>query len=141
MSQTAILVKENGEVKLEKSFDFMCSQLRNGRYKVTIERYTEPRTISQNALMWLWFTCIEQETGTDKLDVHDYYCNLFLRRTAVINGKETVIAGSTSRLNTLQMTDFLNKVKADAATELGISLPLPDDLYYQEFIDEYKYRR
>lgn len=141
MSQTAILVKENGEVKLEKSFDFMCSQLRNGRYKVTIERYTEPRTISQNALMWLWFTCIEQETGTDKLDVHDYYCNLFLRRTAVINGKETVIAGSTSRLNTLQMKDFLNKVKADAATELGISLPLPDDLYYQEFIDEYKYRR
>ena len=73
--------------------------------------------------------------------MHDYYCSLFLRRTAVINGKETVVAGSTSRLNTLQMTDFLNKVKADAATELGISLPLPDDLYYQEFINEYKYRR
>mgnify|MGYP000519859629 FL=1 len=134
-------MKEKGVVRIDKPFDFMCSQLRNGRYKVTIERYTEPRTISQNALMWLWFTCIEQETGTDKQDVHDYYCNLFLRRMAVINGKETVIAGSTSRLNTLQMTDFLNKVKADAATELGISLPLPDDLYYQEFINEYKYRR
>lgn len=126
MSQTAILVKEKGVVRIDKPFDFMCSQLRNGRYKVVIERYTEPRTISQNALMWLWFTCIEQETGTDKQDVHDYYCSLFLRRTAVINGKET---------------DFLNKVKADAAAELGISLPLPDDLYYQEFINEYKYRR
>lgn len=64
MSQTAILVKEKGVVRIDKPFDFMCSQLRNGRYKVTIERYTEPRTISQNALMWLWFTCIEQETGT-----------------------------------------------------------------------------
>ena len=135
MSQTAILVKEKGVVRIDKPFDYMCSQLRNGRYKVTIERYTEPRTL------WLWFTCIEQETGTDKQDVHDYYCNLFLRRTAVINGKEKIIAGSTSRLNTLQMTDFLNKVKADAAAELGISLPLPDDLYYQEFINEYKYRR
>lgn len=120
MSQTAILVKEKGVVRLDKPFDFMCSQLRNGRYKVTIERYTEPRTISQNALMWMWFTCIEQETGTDKQDVHDYYCNLFLRRTAVINGMETVIAGSTSKLNTLQMTDFLNKVKADAATEWAL---------------------
>ena len=154
MSQTAILVKEKGVVRLDKPFDFMCSQLRNGRYKVTIERYTEPRTINQNALMWMWFTCIEQETGTDKQDVHDYYCNLFLRRTAVINGRETVIAGSTSKLSTLQMTDFLNKVKADAqmtdflnkvkadaATEMGIRLPLPDDLYYQEFVNEYKYRR
>lgn len=141
MSQTAVLVKENGEVRMNKSFDFMCSQLRNGRYKVSIERYTEPRTLSQNALMWLWFTCIEQETGTSKQDVHDYYCNLFLRRTAVIKGKETVIAGSTSRLNTIQMTDFLNKVKADAASELGIMLPLPADRFYQEFINEYKNRR
>lgn len=141
MSQTAVLVKEKGEVTMDKSFDFLCSQLRNGRYRVTIERYTEPRTLNQNALMWMWFTCIEQETGTPKQDVHDYYCNLFLRRTAVINGNETVIAGSTSKLNTLQMTDFLNKVKADAATEFGIMLPLPADRFYQEFINEYKYRR
>ena len=41
MSQTAVLVKEKGEVTMDKSFDFLCSQLRNGRYRVTIERYTE----------------------------------------------------------------------------------------------------
>lgn len=140
MSQTAVLTKEKGEIRMNKSFDFMCSQLRNGRYRVTIERYTEPRTLNQNALMWLWFTCIEQETGTDKLDVHDYYCNRFLRRTAFINGRELVISGKTSSLNTLQMTDFLNKIKADAAAEFGITLPLPADRYYQEFINEYKNR-
>ena len=100
MAQEAILEKVKGEVHMSKSFDFMCSQLRNGRYRVKIERFTEPRTLSQNALMWLWFTCIEQETGTDKQDVHDYYCNLFLRRASYIKGKETVIAGSTSKLNT-----------------------------------------
>ena len=90
--------------------------------------------------MWLWFTCIEQETGTDKQDIHDYYCNMFLLRTAYFKGKEKVIAGSTSKLNTLQMTDFLNKVKADAASEFGIYLPLPEDRYYQEFVNEYKNR-
>ena len=125
MAQEAILEKVNGEVHISKSFDFMCSQLRNGRYRVKIERFTEPRTMSQNALMWLWFTCIEQETGTDKQDVHDYYCNRFLRRTSY----------------TVQMTDFLNKVQADAAAELGITLPLPADRYYNEFINEYKDRR
>ena len=137
MAQEAILEKVNGEVHISKSFDFMCSQLRNGRYRVKIERFTEPRTLSQNALMWLWFTCIEQETGTDKQDVHDYYCNRFLRRTSYFRGKEMVIAGSTSKLN----TDFLNKVQADAAAELGITLPLPADRYYNEFINEYKDRR
>ena len=95
MAQEAILEKVNGEVHISKSFDFMCSQLRNGRYRVKIERFTEPRTLSQNALMWLWFTCIEQETGTDKQDVHDYYCNRFLRRTSYFRGKEMVSAGST----------------------------------------------
>lgn len=48
MSQTAVLTKEKGEIRMNKSFDFMCSQLRNGRYRVTIERYTEPRTLNQN---------------------------------------------------------------------------------------------
>ena len=52
-----------------------------------------------------------------------------------------VIAGSTSKLNTVQMTDFLNKVQADAAAELGITLPLPADRDYNEFINEYKDRR
>ena len=140
MAQIATIIKTKGEVSMDKSFDFMCSQLRNGRYKVTIERYTEQRTISQNALMWLWFTCIEQDTGTDKQEVHDYYCNLFLSRRILFNGKEKTVSGSTSKLNTVQMTDFMNKIQADAASELGITLPLPDDRYYDEFINQYKKR-
>lgn len=141
MNQEAILTKKDGEIQMSKSFDFMCSQLHNGKYRLKIERYTEPRTLSQNALMWLWFACIEDETGQDKQDTHDYYCNRFLRRTSCIKGNETIITGSTSKLNTVQMTDFLNKVQADAAAELGITLPLPADRFYQEFINEYKYRR
>ena len=141
MAQEAILTKTVEGFAISKPFDFMVSQLRNGKYRLKIERYVEPRTISQNALMWLWFTCIEHETGTDKQDVHDYYCNTFLRRKTIIKGKEMVVAGSTSKLNTLQMTDFMNKVQADAASELGITLPLPEDRFYSEFINEYKDRR
>ena len=52
MAQEAILIKEKGVVTLNKSFDFMCSQLRNGRYKLIIERYTEPDV----ALVYLYRT-------------------------------------------------------------------------------------
>ncbi len=38
------------------------------------------------------------------------------------------------------MTNYLEKVKADAATEFGIMLPLPEDRNYQTFISEYRIR-
>ena len=58
----AILTKQNGVVTMDKSFDYLCSTLKNGTYTVSIKRKVEPRTLSQNALMWLWFACIERET-------------------------------------------------------------------------------
>ena len=105
-----------------------------------IERKTEPRTVSQNALMWMWFKCMEDNTGTEKQDWHDYYCAKFLLREANFGGKRYTVVGGTSGLNTVQMTNFMNKVQADAATEWGITLPLPADRYYQEFIQHYRYR-
>ncbi|MDD3038868.1 hypothetical protein [Bacteroides sp.] len=136
----AILIKKDGVVTMDKSFDYLCSTLSNGTYNLSINKKVEPRSISQNALMWLWFTCIERETGTDKIDVHDFYCKKFLRRRMYINGLEDVVVGSTSKLNTMQMKTFLDKVQADAATEFGINLPLPADQYYNDFINEYRHR-
>lgn len=134
------LIKRDGKVIMDKPFDFLCSTLRNGEYTLSIKRHTKPRTLNQNSLFWLWLTCLEQETGTDKQDWHDYYCNKFLRRVAYVKDQQITIAGGTSGLNTLQMTDFMNKVQADAASEWGITLPLPQDRYYQQFIDYYRDR-
>ena len=125
---------------MDKSFDFMCSLLRNGEYTVKIVRKTKPRTISQNSLMWMWYKCMEDSTGQRKEDFHDYYKAKFLSRQVVIGGCWRTLVGSTTDLNTLQMTDYLNKVKADAAAEFGIALPLPEDRQYEEFISEYKNR-
>lgn len=135
-----ILTKRDGKVTMEKSFDFLCSLLRDGVYVLSIKRKTEPRTVSQNALMWMWFKCMEDNTGTEKQDWHDYYCAKFMMREADFGRKRFSVVGGTSTLNTVQMTDFMNKVQADAATEWGITLPLPADRYYQEFIQHYRYR-
>ena len=136
----AILTKRDGVVTMDKSFDYLCSTLKNGIYTISIKRKVEPRTLSQNALMWLWFSCIEKETGTDKLDIHDFYCRKFLIRQICVSGHAISVVGSTSKLNTIQMKNFMDKVQADAATEFGINLPLPADKYYNDFIDEYLHR-
>ncbi|MDR1120217.1 MAG: hypothetical protein LBM08_04795 [Dysgonamonadaceae bacterium] len=129
-----ILGKDTVLDKLNAAFDIIS----NGEYTISISKAVKQRTYPQNKLFWLWATCIERETGTDKNDVHDYYCMLFLRRTAQINGEDRVIISGTSKLNTEQFTDFLNKVQSDAASEFGIKLPKREDAYFESFEQEYK---
>lgn len=136
----ANLTKRDGAVTMDKSFELMCSLLRNGEYTVKIVRKTQPRTISQNSLMWMWYKCMEDATGQRKEDFHDYYKAKFLSRVVAIGKRWVTVCGSTTELNTLQMTDYLEKVKADAASEFGITLPLPEDRTYQAFITEYRVR-
>lgn len=132
------MTKDGEQVTFDKEPASLFSTLRNGRYTVSVTRAKEPRSIDQNSLMWLWFTCIEQETGTPRQDVHDYYCMRFLRRSITWNGFERNVVEGTSRLTKDRMTWFLDQVQADALTEFGIKLPLPEDKYYQEFCETYK---
>lgn len=138
MAKTLIMTKNGEQVTFNMEPASVFSTLRNGRYIVTITKEKEPRSIEQNALMWLWFTCIECETGTPKQDVHDYYCKRFMRKTIQWNDHNEIIVEGTSRLTKERMTEFLNQVQADAASEFGIRLPLPEDRYFEEFSQMYK---
>lgn len=131
------LTKVNGAVTLSKPFDFICSLLRNGIYTLRITRKTTKRSLPQNKLMWMWYKCIEDSTGTPANDIHEYYKSKFLCYSKTILGKECYTVGSTTSLNTAQFTEYLNKIQADAATELGIRLPLPEDQGYDQFIEMY----
>lgn len=133
----ATLTKANGEVTLSKPFDLLCSLLRNGVYTLKITRKTTKRSLPQNKLMWMWYKCIEDSTGTPANDIHEYYKSKFLCHPKTIYGKQYIVVGSTTSLNTIQFTEYLNKIQADAATELGIRLPLPEDQEYNQFIEMY----
>lgn len=118
---------------------YLFSTLANGNYTITIKKAKEKRSIPQNDLMWLWFTCIERETGTPKDDVYMYYCKRFLCKVIEIGGHQEKIYNTTSKLTKDEMTEFLNKVQADAATELGITLPLPEDRFFEQFYQQFNY--
>ena len=133
-----VVTKSNGKVERNVDLTGVFSTLRNGTYTITVKRATEKRTIAQNDLMWLWFTCIEQETGTPKEDVYSYYCRKFLQKQVRIGERLVWVNDTSSRLNTQQMSEFMNKIQADAATEMGIQLPLPSDRYYDAFCEAYK---
>lgn len=127
--------KEDGQVRVDTNLDYLFSTLRNGVYTLTIKRASEKRTIAQNDLMWMWLACIENETGTAKEDVYNHYCKKFLSKPDPMG--EGFINDTSSRLNTKQMTDFMKKIQADAASEFGITLPVPEDRYFEDFYIQY----
>lgn len=56
-------------------------------------------------------------------DIHDLYCKKFLSKQVTIGGKTETISRGTSKLNTLEMTNFMESVKADVNNDFGIILP------------------
>lgn len=142
--KTTEFSKINGEIAnasaLHAWLDKSIKYLRNGIYTLQIVGKTKRRSIAQNKLMWLWFACIEQETGQEAMDIHDYYTLKYLSREIVDlrTGLLVRVGGHTSTLTSEAFTDFLNKVQADAATELGITLPIPEEEGFEEFEETYK---
>ena len=131
--------KIDGRVTFDTDLEYLFSTLKNGKYVLTVKRASEKRSINQNDLMWMWFDCIERETGQPKKDVHDHYCKKFLWRQVVWKDNVEYVVGQTSNLNTQQMKDFLTKIQVDALTELGIQLPLPEDRFFEDFYQQYHF--
>ena len=139
MAKTVIMTKNDGRLTFDVELPYVFSQLANGKYTITIKRANEKRSIPQNDLMWMWLTCIERETGTPKDDVYMYYCKKFLMKTIQVGNKMERIYNTSSKLNMEQMTEFLNKIQVDAATELGITLPKPEDRFFEQFYAQFNY--
>ena len=119
------------------SIEAYFNTLKNGEYILTANQEKDRRSISQNSLMWMWFECLAHETGNDRKDFYRHYKELFLKVPDKIHPEKMVTLG-TSELDTKQFTEFLNKIQVDAASEFGIKLPTPEDLYWEEFQNEYK---
>lgn len=138
MARQVIMTKKEGRLAFDQELAYLFSTLQNGTYSITIKKVTEKRSIAQNDLMWMWMACIERETGTPKDEVYMYYCKKFLMRTVTIGSRQERIYMTSSKLSTLEMTTFLNQIQADAAQELGITLPLPQDRFFECFYQEYR---
>ena len=139
MAKTIVMTKRDGKMMFDVEPAYIFSTLQNGTYHITVKRAGEKRSIAQNDLMWMWFACIERETGTPKDDVYMYYCKKFLMKTIRVGEKLERIYNTSSKLNTEQMKTFLDKIQHDALTELGITLPNPQDRFFEQFYQQFNY--
>jgi hypothetical protein len=137
MAKQIILTKRDGRLAFDQEPAAVFDLLTNGQYVLTIKKMSKKRSIAQNDLMWMWLSCIERETGTSKDDIYMYYCKKFLMKTITVGGRMERIYTTSSKLTVVEMTNFLNQIQADAASELGITLPLPEDRFFECFYQQY----
>jgi hypothetical protein len=107
-------------------------------YRVKVTKKKNKRSLDQNALYWMWLTCIEQETGNEKEDLHDFFRIKYLGgEWREVFGEKCFKIVSTTKLNTDIFRQYLNKVQIFANTELGITLPNPEDRQFEHFKEYY----
>lgn len=99
--------------------------------EISIKKWKDKRTLSQNSLYWRILELIENETGNDKDTLHDYFKIRFLdKRRLKLGDDEKILPGSTRKLDTREMGQYIDKIILFASQELQIAIPAPD---YMDF--------
>ena len=96
---------------------------------VKFSRPTSTRSLSQNSYYWgVILTYIAESTGHTTEEIHVALKQLFLPRQFVkLGSKEIETTKSTTDLDTLEFENYLERVRVWANTELGITIPLPNE--------------
>lgn len=101
-------------------------------WQVTVEPEKKRRTKSQNALYWMWLgdavKQVASSTGNDADDVHEFFKRQFLTPRVTTIAGEDVQRWTTTKLTTQEMSEFIERVYNWITAELGILLPLPEEL-------------
>ena len=96
---------------------------KNPVFCVSVEEYRQSRNLEQNALLWRIYSEIAEAFGTSADFVHEYCKREFLGYAETeINGAIVKIGNSTASLKKDEFALYVEKVKAWAACDLGLSL-------------------
>jgi len=93
---------------------------------VTKERAN--RSNPQNAYLWgVVYKIISEHTGFSVDEVHEF-CKLEFNSKMVHIGKDEVKIGlSTAIMNTLEFTEYIEKIVMFASGDLGLNIPKPNE--------------
>lgn len=128
---TEIIVRD--ETLRDRAIDLIGKLDLSKPWRITVERYRRKRTLGQNALLHRYFGIIARETGNSPEDIKEAYRDMFLPKVPVrIGDEERLIGQSTTKLDTKQMSELVDKVYHHAASELGILLPLAEEAHLED---------
>jgi hypothetical protein len=107
-------------------------------YVLEWKRLAHKRSIQANGLYWMWLSCIAEETGHTKEELHEYFAQKNLPSIEKnVFGWPVTLRRSTATLDVDEFSTYLNKIEQEA-TELGIYLPKPGLPGWDDFYERYR---
>ena len=99
-------------------------------YDITVTLHRQKRSDPQNNLYWKWVGIVARSTDNDAETVHKVFARMFLGiEVQECLGEKVAKIKSTTKLNTEEFTEYLERIEAFCLTELGIVLPHPEDRF------------
>jgi hypothetical protein len=125
---SAVISKGKMLVRNETEYNAYLWKLKDGEeVKVKITRKRRDRSRNQNN--WYWgvvLPVIAKETGHSPDELHEIFKRMFLTPKEVeYKGHRIKMPGSTSSLSISDFTDYVERVRAEAA-QMGITVPDPE---------------
>jgi hypothetical protein len=131
VKQQEIIIRDEG--MRTRVMDHIAGLNLERPWVIAIGPHRQRRSLSQNALMWTWINKVAHEvheaTGQDSDAIHEFFKGQFLpRRVIKIGGVVENAPGSTKKLTKAEMSAYMDKIYAWATSEMGLLLPVPEDL-------------
>ena len=136
MAKTIKYTKVLGRVpaNLLSSIEKLVNESTDGEHVISLGK--PKRSVNHNALMWMWFRCLADDTNSTAWEFYQYYCERFIKERCTY--KDGKFSGGTSTLKSNEFSDLLNRIQADAASEFRNILPIPEDIQWEEFYNQFK---
>ena len=111
-----------------------------GKYRVTIKKWREKRSVDQNSLYWKWLTEISKcvpvaDTYYNTETWHEYFKKYFCPVKIIPLPVGQTSTRSTKLLDVGEMHFYLNKIEQWAIDKMLV-LPMPDDNEYSKLKKE-----
>jgi len=110
------------------------------KYVVDIKKFKMKRSLDQNAVIQMWFTYLENQTGQPKNDLYRYYESKFStwERKEMKYFGEYYLPRPVKTFNTAEFSKYLEEVREEVRELTGYSLPLPNETEWENFYLSYK---
>lgn len=134
-------LKSNSEAELKKLLINARGKLDPTKtYRVLFFEADKPRSLPQHKYLRYIEGLFCKEFGHDPKEHHDQLKEMFNMQLVQINGATFETAGSTTEMNTVEMTKFIDDVRRFYQTDFQFDTPdpkrIPDHIYaeiYQQY--------
>lgn len=116
--------------------EFLDMHKEGKRVWLKMETYYPKRSLDQNKTIHWYFSLIADETGMSEKDVKDQMAKKFLTVNVVDKDGEVVVdretgevyttVKETSKLSTVEMMEYMDKIRLWAIDFLNFDLPVPE---------------